>query len=82
MITVKFFGLVGLDSNLRRLAVKEGTIRQTLDQVMQGCPGISEQQLLSAVMFVNGRQVKGSRRFAVKLKDGDELALLSPICGG
>ena len=82
MITVKFFGLVRIEANKSQLLVKAGTIRQVLNEVRQSCPSLSEQQLKQAVMFVNKQQMNGNRRFSVELKDGDELVLLSPMCGG
>ncbi|MCB8817456.1 MoaD/ThiS family protein [Desulfosporosinus shakirovi] len=33
-------------------------------------------------MFVNKQHINGKKRFSVLLKDGDELALLSPSSGG
>ncbi|TGE35371.1 hypothetical protein E4K67_25600 [Desulfosporosinus fructosivorans] len=82
MITVKFFGLISVDSNIRQLIVKEGTVRQVLDEVIQSCPNISEHKLEQAIMFVNKKHISGNKRFSVVLKDGDELALLSPSSGG
>jgi len=82
MITVKFFGLLSLDTNVRQLSVHEGTIRQVLNEVKQICPNIIEQQLMQAIMFVNKQHISGNKRFSVVLKDGDELALLSPSSGG
>ncbi len=82
MITVKFFGLISVDSNIRQLFVKEGTGRQVFNEVMQCCPSITEQQLGQLIMFVNNQHISGNKRFSVVLKDGDELALLSPASGG
>jgi len=82
MITVKFFGLISIDTNMRQIFANEGTVRDVLDQVKQSCPDISEQQLKQAVLFVNKEQISGNKRFSVMLNDGDELALLSPGSGG
>ncbi len=82
MITVKFFGLISVDSNIRQLLVKEGTVRQVLNEVIESCPDISEQQLTQVIMFVNKQHISGNKRFSVLLRDGDELALLSPASGG
>ena len=82
MITVKFFGLISIESNIRQLKVNEGTVRQVLNHVKEKWPSFTEQQILQAVMFINKEQVSGNKRFSIVLKDGDELALLSPLSGG
>lgn len=82
MITVKFFGLISVDNNIKQLLVKEGTVRQVLNEVRQSCPNISEQQLGQVILFINKLHVSGNKRFSVVLKDGDELALISPSSGG
>lgn len=82
MITVKFFGLLSVDNNVRQLLVKEGTVRQVLNEVKQSCPMITEEQLIQAIMVINKQHISGNKRFSVVLRDGDELALLSPVSGG
>lgn len=82
MITVKFFGLISVDNNVRHLLVNEGKVSQVLNEVRERCPGISEHQLMQAVMIINNKQIYGSKRFSMMLKDGDELVLLSPSSGG
>ena len=82
MITVKFYGLISIDSNIRQLLLKEGTVRQVLNEVKQSCPMISEEQLIQAIMVINKQHISGYKRFSVVLRDGDELALLSPVSGG
>jgi len=82
MITVKFFGLISVESNIRQLKVNDGTVRQVLNQVKEKCPDFTEQQIRKAVMFINKEQFSGNKRFSIVLKDGDEIALLSPLSGG
>jgi len=82
MITVKFFGFLSIDTNMRQIFVNAGTVREVLSQVKKSCPDIREQQLKQAVLFVNKEHISGNKRFSVVLKDGDELALLSPGSGG
>lgn len=82
MITVKFFGLISVEAGVRQLFAKEGTVRQVLNEVRKECPSFSEQHIMQAVMFINKQNVSGNKRFSVVLKDGDELALLSPLSGG
>lgn len=82
MITVKFFGLISVDSDIRQVSVQEGTVRQALNEVLQSCPSLSEQQLRQLIMFVNKQHISGNKRFSVVLQEGDELALISPASGG
>jgi molybdopterin converting factor small subunit len=81
-VTVKFFGLIRVHANVRQLLINEGTVRQVLQEVKQRCPEISEQQLQQAILFVNKQQISGKKRFSRMLREGDELALLSPSSGG
>ncbi|KJS79769.1 MoaD/ThiS family protein, partial [Desulfosporosinus sp. BICA1-9] len=64
MITVKCFGLISVDCSIRQLLVKEGTVRQVLNEIRQSCPNISEQDLIEAIMFVNKQQISGNKRFS------------------
>ena len=82
MITVKFFGLISVDYNIRQLHVKAGTVRQVLKEIRHSCPDISEEQLLQVVMFINKQHISGNKRLSVVLKEGDELVLISPASGG
>lgn len=82
MITVKLFGMFRIESNKGELQLNAGTVRQVLKDIEKCCPSLSQQQLKQAIMFVNKQQISGGRRFLVRLKDGDELVLLSPMCGG
>ena len=82
MITVKFFGLISVDYNIMQLHVKEGTVRQVLNEIRHSYPNISEQQLLQVIMFINKQHISGNKRLSVVLKDGDELVLISPSSGG
>jgi molybdopterin converting factor small subunit len=82
MITVKFFGLMSVDHNIKKLQLKAGQVSQVLDEIRQHCPNISRQQLLQSVIVVNNRQLNGRKRLTTVLIDGDELVLLGPMCGG
>lgn len=82
MITVKFFGLIRVDNNISQIFVNEGRASQVLKEIRIAYPGISEQQLIQAIMFVNKNQITGNKRFSMVLKDGDELVFISPSSGG
>ncbi len=82
MITVKFFGLISVEFNIKQLLVKAGPVKQIFREVMQRNPNISEQQLMQLIMFVNKQHISGNKRLSMILEDGDELVLISPTSGG
>jgi molybdopterin converting factor small subunit len=82
MITVKFFGTYRLKAVKGELRLNAGTVKQVLVDIGQHCPELSEQELKQAILFVNKQQITGRRRLSMRLKDGDELVLISPMCGG
>lgn len=82
MITVKFFGLISIDSNVKNLSAKAGTVAEVIKEILQQCPNISERQLKDAVIVINSKQISGIKRFTTYLQDGDELVFLTPSSGG
>jgi len=82
MITVKFFGLISVDHNIKQLIVKEGKVRDVLKEIILQCPNLSNQQLMQAIMIINKKRTSGNTRFSIELKDGDELVFLNPSSGG
>lgn len=82
MITVKFFGLMSVDNNIRKIEVKEGNIKEVLTEVMSLNPGITEKQLKQSIMIINNKRVNGRKRLSMELQAGDELVFLNPPSGG
>lgn len=82
MITVKFFGLISVENNVRQLYAKAGKVYQVLNEIRQQCPNISEEQLKKAILVINNELVTNNKRFSIILKDGDELVLITPASGG
>ncbi|MEI8199076.1 MAG: MoaD/ThiS family protein [Eubacteriales bacterium] len=82
MIAVKFFGLMSVDNNIRKIEVKEGSIKQVIAEVMSLYPGITEKQLKQSIMIVNNKRVNGRKRLSIELQDKDELVFLNPPSGG
>ena len=80
MVTIRLFGPIREKCGQGQINVDAGSMRDVMAQAMQ--LGVDQKLFARAVMFVNGRPVVGGKRWAVKLKDGDELALLSPVGGG
>jgi len=82
MITVKFFGVMSVDNNIRKMEAGEGTVKEVLSEVSASCPGLTEKQLKQAIMFINKKRISGYRRLSIVLKAGDELVFLNPPSGG
>ena len=80
MVTVRLFGSLREACGKDRLIIDDGAVRDALAHVAES--GADDKLLRSCVMFVNNRPLRGISRLAVKLRDGDELALLPPVGGG
>ena len=89
MITVKFFGLLGLENEKSTLLLFEDlllpadvTLKQVFEEILKSCPKTSEKKLNQAILFLNKNQLTSKNRLSTKLKSGDELTFLSPAGGG
>jgi molybdopterin converting factor small subunit len=80
MVTIRLFGPIRESCGQGRISVEAGTMREVMARVAQ--QGVDEKLFARAVVFVNDRPVLGAKRWRIKLKDGDEVALLSPVSGG
>ncbi len=85
MITVKLFGLFRLDTGLREFQTETvGCVKDLypilLAKAKEKNPGtkITSKDIDGCIIIVNGGQTKKSCRLA----DGDEVMLMSPVCGG
>ena len=67
MIAVKFFGLMSVDNNIRKIEVKEGNIKEVIAEVMNLYPGITEKQLKQSIMIINNKRVNGRKRLSIDL---------------
>jgi len=80
MVTIRLFGPIRENCGQGKISVDAGSVRDVMAQAIQH--GVDRKLFGEALMFVNGQAVVGAKRWKVKLKDGDELALLSPVSGG
>ena len=84
MVHVKLFGLLRLDTGLKELDAEAATVRDLypilLAEAKRAKPTtrITARDVDGCVILINGKQGKKSSR----LKDGDEVMLMSPVCGG
>ena len=84
MVHVKLFGLLRLDTGLKTLdaeAESVGTLYPALLAAAKRArpdTRITAADIDGCIVVVNGRQSKKTAR----LSDGDEVWLMSPVCGG
>ena len=67
MVKVKLFGLLRLDTGLKELELGANSVKELYLKDIDGC-----------IVMINGVQGKKSS----KLAPGDEVMLMSPVCGG
>ena len=84
MVHVKLFGLFRLDTGLKELNAQADSVRALypalLEEARRVNPGtkITAADLDGCIVVINGRQSRKNSR----LSDGDEVWLMSPVCGG
>ena len=84
MVKVKLFGLFRLDTGLKELKADAGTVKELypvlLEEAKKANPAtkITAADIDGCIVVINGKQCKKS----AKLSDGDEVWLMSPVCGG
>ena len=84
MVTVKLFGLFRLDTGLKEFHADAATVKELypllLAEARRNKPDtkVSAADIDGCIIMINGKQGKKSS----KLADGDEVMLMSPVCGG
>ena len=84
MVHVKLFGLLQLDTGLKELDAEAATVGELypilLREAKRRKPAttVTARDVDGCVILINGKQGKKSSR----LRDGDEVLLMSPVCGG
>ena len=84
MVHVKLFGLLRLDTGLKELDAEAATVGELypilLREAKRRKPAttVTARDVDGCVILINGKQGKKSSR----LQDGDEVMLMSPVCGG
>ncbi len=78
MITVKLYGLLRLDCGIKELTLEAGSIAAVKEALLAKSGRLTPKSLDGCVILINGKP--GSRRS--KLKEGDQVVLMSPVAGG
>ena len=84
MVRVKLFGLLRLDTGLKELTAQADSVKALypilLEETKRANPEtkITAADIDGCIVVINGRQGRKSSR----LSEGDEVWLMSPVCGG
>ncbi len=85
MIKIKLFGLFRLDTGIKELTVDSAEhVKDLYPVLMREAKKLNPKTKITAkdidgcIVLVNGKQKTKS----AGLKDGDEVMLMSPVCGG
>ena len=84
MVTVKLFGLFRLDTGLKTLTAEANSVKELypilLAEAKKARPDtrITAADIDGCIVVVNGRQARKNS----PLRDGDQVSLMSPVCGG
>lgn len=84
MVKVKLFGLFRLDTGIKEIDLEASTVTDLypllLEEAKKVRPDtrVTSKDIDGCIVVVNGVQSKKTS----KLKDGDEVMLMSPVCGG
>ena len=84
MVKVKLFGLFRLDTGIKELTADAKTVKELYPLLIAEAKRVNPKTKITAgdidgcIVVVNGIQT--NKRAA--LKDGDQVMLMSPVCGG
>ena len=84
MVKIKLFGLFRLDTGLKELELNANSVKELypllLAEAKKAKPDtkVTAADIDGCIIMINGKQGKKSS----PLKDGDQVMLMSPVCGG
>ncbi len=84
MVKVRMFGLFRLDSGIKELEADVSSVKELYPILLRKAKKLNPKTKITAkdidgcIVLVNGKQKKKT----AQLEDGDEVMLMSPVCGG
>ena len=84
MVKVKLFGLFRLDTGIKEMEAEAACVKALypllLEEAKRKNPAVkvTAKDIEGCIILVNGKAAKKNS----PLKDGDEVMLMSPVCGG
>ena len=82
MITVRFFGMVRLQTKIASISAEANDINELLKEICNKISDVKIETLKNSVIYVNGKNIINMNLFKTKLNKNDEVQILSPISGG
>ena len=84
MVTVKLFGLFRLDTGLKEIKAEASSVKELYPILLDEAKKVNPTTMITAadidgcIVVINGKQSKKNS----KLRVGDTVFLMSPVCGG
>ncbi len=84
MVSVKLFGLFRIDTGIKRFECEAASVKELRTKLLEEAKrlnpdtNITSKDIDGCIILVNGSAAGKSSG----LKDGDEVTLMSPVCGG
>ena len=84
MVTVKLFGLFRLNTGLKEIKADASSVKDLYPILLEEAKKVNPTTMITAadidgcIVVINGKQRKKNS----KLKDGDSVFLMPPVCGG
>ncbi|NLT17792.1 MAG: ThiS family protein [Firmicutes bacterium ADurb.Bin080] len=82
MIKVEFFGLYRLNYKMSSWETEASDINNLLKNLSEYNSYYSYKELKDSIILINGKNIMDLRRFRTRLKDGDNVLIMSPASGG
>ncbi|MBQ3108790.1 MAG: MoaD/ThiS family protein [Clostridia bacterium] len=84
MVKVKLFGLFRLDTGIKEMEAEASCVKELypllLEEAKRKNPAakVTAKEIEGCIILINGKAAKKNS----PLKGGDEVMLMSPVCGG
>lgn len=82
MVKVKFFGIVRFKIKKSSIEIKADRIDRLLNKIANSFEEITLYDLKNCIIYVNSTDISKLKFHKTKLKEGDEIHILSPTAGG
>ncbi|NCA67383.1 MAG: hypothetical protein EOM87_04905 [Clostridia bacterium] len=82
MVTVEFFGLYRLEYGIAAVELEVKNIEELFTQLEEKYKKYSAKELRNSIVIINDVNFMKLKKYKTKLKDGDNVLIMSPASGG